>query len=225
MTADLTDDRLRRLQAVLLEAYGPQHWWPGQSRFEISIGAILVQNTSWTNAARALARLEAQGLLHPAELLECDERVLMEAVRPSGIYRQKTRRVLVFTRWLCEQAGFDALARWDTARLRVSLLALHGIGPETADCILLYALGRPVFVVDAYTLRIFARLGLYDSKRDGPESLRNRVHACIGGDVPFFNEFHALMVEHGKQFCRPRPRCAQCVLQARCGHAQMTPGR
>jgi endonuclease-3 related protein len=219
MTAGLTADQLRRLMASLLDAHGAQNWWPGQSRFEIAVGAILVQNTSWTNAARAIARLTRRGLLQPAALLACSEDELRDTIRPAGIYRQKAYRLRCLALWLQRQGGFSAIAAWSSERLRDALLEVHGVGPETADCILLYALQRPVFIVDAYTLRILQRLGLYDANRATPDDLRASAAAAIGADVDFFNEFHALMVEHGKRVCRPRPLCSQCCLGATCRFA------
>lgn len=216
MMAGPTADQWRRLMASLLDAYGAQNWWPGQSRFEIAVGAILVQNTNWTNAARAIARLKHRGFLEPAALLACSEDELRSTIRPSGIYRQKARRLRCFTTWLQHHGGFRAIGAWSTEQLRDSLLEVHGVGPETADCILLYALQRPVFVVDAYTLRILQRLVWFDAGQEVPDGLRASAAVTFGADVDFYNEFHALMVEHGKRVCRPRPLCSQCCLRAMC---------
>jgi endonuclease-3 related protein len=185
----------------------------------VAIGAVLVQSTSWTNAARAIGRLAERRLLRPAALLKVAAADLEDAIRPSGIYRQKARRLKAFAIWLQAQGGFEALECRDTASLRGALLGVHGIGPETADCILLYALQRPVFVVDAYAVRILQRLGLYRAGRGAAEGLRADARALIGPDVDFFNEFHALLVAHGKRLCRPVPECAPCALRAGCAFA------
>lgn len=211
----------RRLRAVfdrLLERYGPQHWWPGDSPFEIMVGAVLTQNTAWTNVERAIANLVANDALDPGAMLAVDEARLAEWLRPSGYFNVKARRLRNFCRWYREAGGAPALARQDTAVLRHALLAVDGIGPETADDMLLYAFERPVFVIDAYTRRLFARLGLIDGN-EGYETLRHACERALGPEVALFNEFHALIVAHAKQHCRVRPLCAACCLRRLCpGH-------
>lgn len=202
----------------MASAYGIQDWWPGQTPFEICLGAILVQNTNWNNAARAIAALRDRDLLRPDGLAAARATTLETLLRPAGCYRQKARRVRGFSRWWLDSGEMAGLQHQPTETLRESLLALHGIGPETADCILLYALGRPVFVVDAYTRRLLARLGFgaVAASRRGYELLRQRIETLTGPDAVLLGELHALIIEHGKQRCRVRPLCDGCPLRAGC---------
>lgn len=203
----------------LLAAYGPQHWWPAESRFEIIVGAVLIQRTSWRNAEQALARLRAAGALALAPMAALDREVLAGLVRPAGFYRQKAARLGAISGWLVMQGGCDALDELDDAALRAAWLAQPGIGPETADAIALYAYGRPVFVVDAYARRLLARLGLV--RGDEPyETLRVALEATLDAGSDCYNEFHALIVAHGKARCGVRPRCDGCVLAGDCAHAR-----
>lgn len=205
----------RRLEA----AYGPQHWWPGDSRFEIMVGAVLTQNTAWTNVERAIANLKGARALTPEAVVDAPHRRLATWLRPSGYFNIKAGRLKSLCRWLIAQGGVRALVRMNTHDLRAALIAVHGIGPETADDIVLYAFNRPVFVIDAYTRRIFARLGLIKGD-EGYEHLRHWFEAELGPDVPVFNEYHALIVKHGKDVCRKRPRCGECCLLPYCGHGR-----
>jgi endonuclease-3 related protein len=205
----------RRLEA----AYGPQHWWPGDSRFEIMVGAVLTQNTAWTNVERAIANLKRARALTPEAIVAAPHRRLATWLRPSGYFNIKAGRLKSLCRWLIAQGGVRALARMTTHDLRAALIAVHGIGPETADDIVLYAFNRPVFVIDAYTRRIFARLGLIKGD-EGYEHLRHWFEAALGPDVPVFNEYHALTVKHGKDVCRKRPRCGECCLLPYCGYGR-----
>jgi len=202
----------------LASAYGIQDWWPGQTPFEICLGAILVQNTNWNNAARAIEALRGRDLLRSDGLAAARTTTLETLLRPAGCYRQKARRVGEFSRWWLDAGEMAGLQHQQTETLRESLLALHGIGPETADCILLYALGRPVFVVDAYTRRLLARLGFGEvaANRRGYEMLRQRVETLTGPDAALLGELHALIIEHGKQRCRVRPLCDGCPLRGGC---------
>jgi endonuclease-3 related protein len=208
---------LRQVFDTLLDSHGPQGWWPADSDIEISLGAILVQNTNWTNARIAIGRLQEESLLDQLAILDCPQDRLEAYIRSSGYFRQKARRLKIFCRWLVDRGGFDSLRRSSTGDLRESLLGLSGIGPETADCILLYALGRPVFVADGYARRIFERLGLTtDIKSSAYEKLRLWVEKETQMDACDFNEFHALLVTHGKSVCRPQPDCKICALSAAC---------
>ncbi len=202
----------------LLAHWGPQHWWPGETPFEVMVGAVLTQNTAWSNVERAIANLRAADALDPAAIAAMDRKRLGVLLRPAGYFNVKARRLQAFCRWYLGRGGFDALAREPTDTLRRELLAVHGVGPETADDVLLYAFERPVFVVDAYTRRLFSRLGWVPADI-GYEPLRHAVERALGPDVAVFNEFHALIVRHGKTTCRPRPLCAGCVLHAGCGFA------
>lgn len=199
----------------LLAAYGPQGWWPGETPFEIAVGAVLTQNTAWTNVERAIAGLAQAGALSPQAIAGMRLDRLGRLIRASGYFNVKARRLRALCRWYLEQGGHDGLQALETNELRPRLLAVHGIGPETADDILLYAFERPVFVIDAYTRRVFSRLGLLDGE-SGYEHLRAAFERALGPDVPLYNEYHALIVRHGKDVCRTRPRCGGCVLARRC---------
>ena len=208
---------LERLQA----AYGPQGWWPGDDAFEIAVGAILTQRTSWRNAALGIANLRAACILEPAALLRCGETRLQSLLRPCGFFRLKAGRVREFCRWLQSAGGMATLRGLPTPVLRRALLAVHGIGPETADAILLYAFGRPVFVADAYAFRVLGRLGLIGLRpRPDYEALRRQIEPPLGGDCAALNELHALIVRHGQAVCRPVPRCSRCALRDDCAYAR-----
>jgi endonuclease-3 related protein len=191
------------------------HWWPAQTPFEVIVGAILTQSTAWVNVERAIANLRGARLLSPGAMGRVLLARLASLVRPSGYFRQKAKKLKAFLRFL-ERSYGGSLARMfetPTAQLREQLLDVHGIGPETADSILLYAGNHPVFVVDAYTHRIFGRHGLVDGKPDY-ERVRTFVEASIPRDAKLFNEFHALIVNTGKNWCRKSaPRCDGCPLR------------
>jgi endonuclease-3 related protein len=212
---------LDTLFAELLGHFGPQSWWPAQTRFEMLIGAVLTQNTAWRNVERAIAQLRLADRLSGQGLLDCPPLELAQLIRPAGYYNVKTRRLLALCRWFVDAGGFEALEEWPTARLRTALLAVHGVGKETADSILLYGFARPIFVVDAYTQRLFTRLGLIPAPLDYDE-LRCKVEAELtaADKVAAYNELHALIVVHGKDICRPRPRCSQCLLIRQCDFAR-----
>ncbi len=204
------------LYASLHAAYGAQHWWPAETSFEVMLGAVLTQNTAWTNVERALDQLRAQIPLSPEALLALTEPVLAQLIRPSGYFNVKARRLRSFCAALIEVGGESVLQALPTDELRHWLLAVNGIGPETADDILLYAFERPVFVVDAYTRRLFRRLGLITGG-ESYEQIRQQVEAALGPDTACFNEFHALIVRHAKEVCRARkPSCELCLLSQGC---------
>ncbi|RMG91294.1 MAG: endonuclease III domain-containing protein [Zetaproteobacteria bacterium] len=204
-------DMYRRLYS----AYGPQHWWPADSPFEVCIGAILTQNTNWSNVEKAIKRLRHATALDPESLNQMPSEQLMNLIRPAGFYRQKCWRLKAFIRFILDHGGLAKLATLETGTLRSMLLAIHGIGPETADSMLLYAWTRPVFVVDAYTKRLLARLGFLPHKVSY-DQVQCLFHKHLPRDADMFNEFHALIVEHAKQHCRHVPRCHGCPLGARC---------
>ncbi|MGW8247770.1 MAG: endonuclease [Acidiferrobacterales bacterium] len=209
---------------VLREQHGEQEWWPGDSAFEIMIGAILTQNTAWTNVEKAIANLKQADALSLPGILDLPRDSLAELIRPSGYYNQKAKRLQGFCAWLNDQGGIETLQEQDTSELRKNLLAINGIGPETADDILLYALGRPVFVIDAYTRRLFSRLDLI-AGLERYEDLRMQFEASLKGDANLYNEYHALIVIHGKDVCRKSPLCDDCYLQSRCrGNVRIKPG-
>jgi len=209
-------ERLRAVYRLLLAHYGPQHWWPADSPFEVMVGAILTQNTAWTNVERGLERLCERTLLQARAILSLPVDELAECLRPVGYFNVKSKRLRAFCRTYLEAGGLDGLRALATEELRRWLLGIHGIGPETADDMLLYAFERPVFVVDAYTRRIFARLGVLTGNPDY-ETIRRGFETALGQDISMFNEYHALIVRHGKTVCRrTRPRCAQCCLCELC---------
>jgi len=200
----------------LYRRWGSQHWWPGRTPLEIIVGAILTQNTNWANVEKAIANLRRAGLLSVRGLRRASEDELAAAVRPSGYYRQKARRLKAFVQFLQAhyRGSLARMLREPTDRLRPRLLAVHGIGPETADSILLYAAGRPVFVVDAYTRRVLRRHGWI--RGDEPyDEIAALFMQALPRDPQLYNEYHALLVRLGKTYCRPRPRCEGCPLQNR----------
>lgn len=209
---------LRRIYDRLHRAYGPQHWWPGETPFEVMVGAILTQNTAWTNVERAIANLKAHDCLDPQTILQTRPTRLAQWLRPAGYFNVKAKRLRNYCRWYLARGEYTALAELDDRDLRHALLSVNGVGYETADDILLYAFERPVFVIDAYTRRLFTRLGLVDGE-EGYEALR---HWCEQGlarcrnKVALFNEYHALIVAHAKEACRKRPLCADCCLLRHC---------
>lgn len=206
-----------QLYKTLLESYGPQHWWPADSPFEMMIGAILTQNTNWKNVERAIINLKSENLLNEESIADCDTPLLAEAIRPSGFYRQKAERLQLFSRFFIRHGRTSGLKREPVNKLRNMLLQQHGIGPETADSMLLYALGKPVFVVDAYTKRIFSRIGLFSDKQDYM-AVQAYFHQHLIEDLSLFQEYHALIVEHAKRFCKARPSCEACPMNTFCLH-------
>jgi endonuclease-3 related protein len=209
----MTGKQLTEIYDLLFERFGAQHWWPGETQFEIMTGAILTQNTNWTNVEKAIGNLKRAGLLEPKRIYQFDTSKLAELIRPAGYYNIKAKRLKNFLAWLFNEYGgqLKDLDDVPTEILRGQLLSITGIGPETADSILLYALDRPVFVVDAYTARIATRHHLIDSGADY-EQLRELFQSNLPEDVRLFNEYHALLVRVGKEFCRPRPNCGDCPL-------------
>ena len=201
---------------ALFQAYGPQHWWPGGTRFEVIVGAILTQNTSWANVERAIAELRREKLLSPAGIQRVPLARLARLIRSSGYFRQKARKLKAFVEFLQKhyRGSLDKLFAAPTGELREQLLSVHGIGPETADSILLYAGNHPVFVVDAYTRRILERHGLANGK-ESYEQIRARFERSLPPSVAMFNEYHALIVHTGKHFCRKqKPGCEHCALRS-----------
>jgi endonuclease-3 related protein len=206
--------QLHRIYEQLLQHFGPQHWWPSETAFETMIGALLTQNTTWKNAAAAVSALDARGLLDPERLLKVPPDELAPLIRTSGYFRQKSVRVHGFLKWFQEHYGLsiDRMRREPLARLRRQLLAVNGIGPETADSILLYALERPVFVVDAYTRRVFSRHGIIAGNEDY-EWIRGFFESALPSDVDLYNEYHALIVRVAVTHCRKRADCERCPLR------------
>ena len=209
-------DRLTDIYDRLLERYGPRDWWPANSRFEVMVGAVLVQNTAWSNAAKAIRALSEAGLLSPHGLRSAGQDEIARLVYSSGYYNMKARKLKALVEWLGERDDdIEALMAGDPTTLREELLAIHGIGEETADDILLYALDMPVFVIDHYTKRLLFRLGLAPEK--GPYALYQRLFTeHLPEDVPLFNEYHALIVTHAANVCKKEPACGECCLLQLC---------
>jgi endonuclease-3 related protein len=202
---------LRRIYEQLLAAFGPQHWWPAATPFEVCVGAVLTQNTAWANVERAVANLKAADRLSPERLAVLSDTELAWLIRPAGYYNVKARRLLGFVRWLVQSGGVPALRREPSQALRERLLAVAGVGEETADSMLVYAFGRPSFVIDAYTRRILYRYGIANGRESYAE-LKALFETALPASVRVFNEFHALFVRLGKEHCRPTPVCAGCPL-------------
>ncbi|MCE5231516.1 hypothetical protein LLG95_18210 [bacterium] len=217
-----TRDLVRRLFDVMLAASGPRAWWPAehtgvrQGLDEIVIGAVLTQNTAWKNVVQALSVLRAENLLDLEKLATLDAEKIAPLIKSSGYYNLKSKRLKAVAEFFAPggKLRLKELETWPTETLRQSLIAVYGVGPETADSILLYALGRLSFVIDAYTLRIGRRHGLLAAD-DDYESARALFSAGIDPDVPLYNEYHALLVWIGNNFCRPTPLCRKCPLSRR----------
>ena len=207
---------LLRYYEAMSGALGPMRWWPAQTPFEVIVGSILTQSTAWGNVERAIANLRKARVLTPSAMLRVPTPRLAALVRPSGYYRQKAKKLKAFMRFLQTEYGgsLKRMFQTPTIELRDKLLSVHGIGPETADSILLYAGNHPVFVVDAYTHRIFDRHGITSGKPDY-EKVRAFIETSIPRKAELFNEFHALIVNTGKNWCRKSaPRCEECPLRS-----------
>lgn len=213
---------LPQIYEHLLDHFGPQHWWPGDTPFEVMVGAMLTQNTAWTNVEKAILRLRERGLLDAAAMLAAPIEILADSIRPAGYYNVKARRLHALCSFLAGQGvlsdPYRLRAAADIPTLRQQLLAVHGIGEETADSILLYALELPSFVVDAYTRRIFTRLGVFRGN-ENYAAIQAHFRDQMPEDLACYNEYHAQIVMLGKLVCRPSPRCPICPLNDICGHA------
>ncbi len=209
-------DRLLDIYNRLAKHYGPRDWWPADSRFEVMVGAVLVQNTAWSNAEKGIRALSEAGMLTPHGLRNAEQDEIARLIYSSGYYNMKARKLKALVEWLGERDDdIEALMAEDPPSLRKELLSIHGIGDETADDILLYALDMPVFVIDHYTRRLFFRLGLAPEK--GPYSLYQRLFAeSLPPDVSLLNEYHALIVTHSANVCKKEPVCGECCLLEIC---------
>lgn len=206
---------LKRMYSLLFKSFGPQHWWPAETRFEVAVGAVLTQNTNWGNVERAIENLKAAKALTPAMLHKMPASELAPLIRPAGYFNVKARRLKSFVAFLVSQyrGSMERMAREEEHSLRVKLMAINGVGPETADSILLYGLDKPMFVIDAYTKRVLSRHGMLEIK-DSYDYFQALFHSCLKKDVRMYNEYHALLVMAGKHYCRPKtPRCGQCPLE------------
>lgn len=208
----------------LMAFYGRQHWWPAETPFEVMVGAILTQGAAWGNVEKAIDGLKAAGALSPGALRRLEATELAGLIYPSGYYNAKAKKLKSLADWLEESCG-DNLNRLFDGRadsLRRRLLAIHGIGPETADSILLYAAGKPVFVIDAYTRRILNRLGLKPDEDSYP-AYQRLFEDNLPADVPLFNEYHALLVRLARETCRKKPLCDRCCLKGICRFSRVGP--
>jgi endonuclease III related protein len=208
----------------LFAYFGPRDWWPADSPYEVIVGAILTQSAAWTNVEKAITRLKEEHMLSQGALLSVSEQKLASVIRSAGYHNAKAKKLKSFAEFLKEKhhGELASLFSLDADDLRDELLSVWGIGPETADSIVLYAAGKPSFVVDAYTRRIFSRLGLVD-EQVSYDVLKAFFEDNLPCSVLIFNEYHALIVELGKTCCRKKPKCGICPLKGVCGFcSQMT---
>ncbi len=205
---------LTEMYYLLCKAFGPQHWWPGETPFEIAVGAILTQNTNWGNVEKAINNLKKQNALNVKTLHNMADKKLALLIKPAGYYNIKTKRLKNFLDFFTNhyKGSIEKMKTENKEALREKLLNINGIGPETADSILLYALEKPIFVIDAYTKRVLIRHNVVSEKADYHE-MQEIFHKNLPQDTTLFNEFHALFVKLGKDFCRTKPRCEACPLR------------
>jgi len=206
--------RLLSIYTRLLVRFGPRHWWPAKTAEEVIIGAVLAQSTSWSNAARAVANLRAVGCLGLRRINALEPARLAELIRPARYFNQKARALKAFADYAGRRYGFSLrkMRGRDMGALRAELLGLYRIGPETADSMLLYALGKPAFVIDLYTRRILSRHGIL-SMEHGYDDFQRYFVERLSPDAELYNEFHALLVHLGNQYCKPAPDCGACPLR------------
>jgi endonuclease-3 related protein len=212
-------DILIKIYRTLYQTYGPRHWWPGETSFEVMVGAILTQNTSWRNVEKAIQKLKGKGVLNPEGIHHLKRSELARLIKSSGYYRIKTDRLKSFIDFLFEEydGNIKKMGRERLGELREKLLGVKGIGPETADSILLYGLKKPIFVVDAYTRRILSRHGII-SEKASYEEVQKLFMDYLPRDEKLFNEYHALFVYLGKTVCKKIPRCELCPLRDKIGN-------
>ena len=203
----------------LYRRYGPQGWWPGDGPLNVVIGAILTQSVAWANVEKALQSLQDADCWSLESIDRCVQEDLASIIRPSGYYNAKARKLKAFAFHVCHYYGgnLEALFKQETVKLRSELLSIHGIGPETADDILVYAAGKPSFIIDAYTRRIMKRMGLINSgRKTSYEECQSRFQDSLPSDTQLYNEYHALLDQHAKVACAKVPRCPDCCLVDLC---------
>ena len=210
----IISDKLNEIYELLLEAYGPQNWWPAESPLEVMLGAVLTQNTNWLGVEKAIANLKHKNLLNPDKLQALATEDLARLIKPAGYFNLKARRLKNLIEFVAEaySGDLETMGQTETGQLRKELLAVNGVGPETADSILLYALERPVFVVDTYTYRVMNRHGLVGEQVSYDE-LQELFTQHLPLDISLFNQYHALLVRVGKLHCQPKPCCQECPLE------------
>jgi endonuclease-3 related protein len=214
-------DALPGIYLLLFARYGPQHWWPGETSFEVMVGAILTQSCSWRNVEKAITALKSAGLLSPEALRNAPTAEIAALIHSCGYYNVKAKKLRALVEWLgayCRD-DIEALSTIDILTLRSELLNIYGIGEETADSILLYACGKPVFVIDAYTRRILARMGIANRCKSYAD-FQALFSENLPRDAPMFNEYHALFVRLGKETCKKTPVCEGCCLREMCHNSK-----
>ena len=208
----MKQQQLMTVYQRLLEAYGIQAWWPADSTFEVMVGAVLTQNTSWINVEKAISNLKHSDSLSLEGILALSDEALAKLIKSSGYFNIKAKRLKNLCLWIADNGGESKLAELDTGILRSSLLQVNGVGPETADDILLYAFARPVFVIDTYTRRLFTSLRLIHGS-EPYDDLRQNFEAELEPDVSLFNQYHALIVRHAKEKCQLTVDCRHCDVE------------
>jgi endonuclease-3 related protein len=205
---------LAKIYDALYDAFGPQRWWPGDTPFEVAVGAILTQNTNWGNVEKAINNLKKQKALNMIALQRMPHKKLASLIKPAGYYNIKTKRLKNFLNFLMNhyKGSMNKMKAEEALCLREKLLNINGIGPETADSIMLYALGKPIFVIDAYTKRVLTRHKLVSEKADYHE-MQELFHNNLTKNAKLYNEYHALFVKLGKDYCRTKPRCEGCPME------------
>ncbi len=206
--------KIRNIYERLFDAFGPQHWWPGDTPFEIAVGAILTQNTNWSNVEKAIANLKKEGLMNFRSLHASPDDRIAKLIRPSGYFNIKAKRLRNFMEFMSQEynGSLRQMMKEALTDIRGQLLSVSGIGPETADSIILYALGKPVFVIDAYTKRVLSRHNILDYGK-GYDAFQQLFHGALPEDAGLFNEYHALFVRLAKEHCRTKPLCEACPLK------------
>ena len=204
-----------RVYKKLLQQHGHQQWWPADTTFEVMVGAILTQNTAWTNVEKAIASLKSAKVFSAKKIVDLNLTSLAKLIKPSGYFNVKAKRLKKYCEWYVNRGGYSRMRYWSTRKLRNELLKVYGVGQETADDILLYAFNRSVFVIDAYTRRIFSRLG-YISGDESYDELREEFERQLPKTTKLIGEYHALVVQHGKDVCKPKPNCKACSLVSMC---------
>ena len=212
----MKDKRLISIYKKLFKSFGPQNWWPGDTPFEVAVGAILTQNTNWGNVEKAINNLKKEKVLNAKAIHEMPVNRLASLIRPAGYFNVKAKRLKAFIDFLMNDyhGSMRNMRKEKIHSLRKKLLDVNGIGPETADSILLYALDKPIFVIDAYTKRVLSRHNILGHD-EAYEKFQELFHSALKKDVKLFNEYHALFVRVGKTFCKPTPRCEECPLRNR----------